>query len=47
MLKNKVVDVFYIQMKFMSKFTQLHVFIAQQNLLSGRTLYNKIKKLSM
>jgi len=36
--KNKVVLVFYIQIKFILKFTHLHVFIAQRNLLSGRTL---------
>lgn len=34
MLTNKVVHVFYIQI------SHLHVFIAQQNLFSGRTLYN-------
>ena len=39
MLKNKVVHLFYIQIKFILKFTHLHVFIAQRNLLSGHTSY--------
>jgi hypothetical protein len=41
MLKNRVIHVFYIQIKFIIKFTHLHVFIAQQNLLSGHTSYIK------
>ena len=41
MLKNRVIHVFYIQIKFIIKFTHLHVFIAQRNLLSGHTSYHQ------
>jgi hypothetical protein len=39
MLKNRVIHIFYIQIKFIIKFTHLHVFIAQRNLLSGHASY--------
>ena len=43
MLKNRVIHVFYIQIKFIIKFTHLHVFIAQRNLLSGHASYKPDK----